>query len=171
MVIEGQDISGHRPSPRPLHPLSLKSAEHCQHRAGSNSGTDNAGNVRAHSVHEQEVTWFVLLSNNLAYTSCHWYCRYTGGTNQRVDLAAGNSIHDLAEHNASPGAADESDQAEDDDFQRLSVQEVLCRHRHASTSSQENRYDIAKGILRGIREAVRYTRLTEQVAQHQHANE
>ena len=47
-------------------------------------------------MHEQEVTRIVFLANNLGYTCCHRYCRYTGRTNQRIGVAI-NHVHDLTE--------------------------------------------------------------------------
>lgn len=66
--------TAHSGSRGSLHPKgevwlkSLRSAEHCQHRASCNSRTDNAGNIWTHSMHEQEVArqyWPTICHNEL----------------------------------------------------------------------------------------------------------
>ena len=40
-----------------------KSAESCDEDTGRNCGTDNSGNIRTHSIHQQEVGRIKLLTN------------------------------------------------------------------------------------------------------------
>ena len=98
-------------------------AEYLEDKACGNSGADDTGYVRAHSVHEQEVCRICLLALNLRNAGCHRNGRYTGRADQRVYLAAGQLIHNLAEQQAADGRERERDQAEDDDLDGLPGQE------------------------------------------------
>ena len=64
-------------------------AEDNQQAACCNGGADNAGHVGAHSVHQQEVGGVVLLANGVSNTGSHGNSGNACGTDQGVDLLAG----------------------------------------------------------------------------------
>lgn len=49
----------------------------CNEYTSCNCCSDNTGNVRAHSVHEQEVTRVILKTDLVGNTGSHWNCRNT----------------------------------------------------------------------------------------------
>ena len=120
-------------------------------------------------MHEEEVAGLRLCSDDLADARCHRYGGNPGGADQRIDLVTRDDVHDLAEDDAARRAADKGDESEHDDEQRVAREEVLRRHRHARARGEENRDDVAQRILRRIRKAVGDARLTEEVAEHEHA--
>ena len=57
-------------------------------------------------MHKKEVCGIVLSAFVLSNTSCHGNCGNACGADQRIDLAAGNDIHQLAEEHAEQLVAD-----------------------------------------------------------------
>ena len=55
---------------------------------GSNGRTDNASDVRAHSVHQQEVVAVVLQTEVVGDACSHWYSTHAGIADERVQLLA-----------------------------------------------------------------------------------
>ena len=87
----------------------LEYSEDCHEGTGCYGSTDNTGNVRSHSMHEQEVGRIGFCTNLLGYTGCHRNCRHTCGTDQRIDLAAGHYAHQFTEQNTCSGTEHEGD--------------------------------------------------------------
>ena len=143
--------------------------EHCEHRACGDGGADDAGDVRSHGVHEEEVAGLRLRTDDLADARCHRHGGNAGRADQRVDLAARDDVHDLAEEDAARRTGDESDETEHDDEQGVAREEMFRRHRHARARGEEDRHDVAQRILRRVRKAVGDARLAEEVAEHEHA--
>ena len=71
-------------------------AEHGDEHAGRDSGTDDAGDVRAHGMHEQEVGRVLLLADLLGDAGRHRDGGDAGRADQRVNLLAGQLAHDVA---------------------------------------------------------------------------
>ena len=82
---------------------------------GDNGGTNHTGNVRAHSVHEQEVGGVVLLANGVGNTGGHGHSGHTGRADEGVDLALGQPAHDLTAQQTTAGGDDEGDDAQPHD--------------------------------------------------------
>ena len=75
-------------------------AEERHEDARGDRGADDAGHVRAHSVHQQEVRGILLLAHDLGDTRRHRDGGNAGGTDQRVDLLLQEQVHELGEQNA-----------------------------------------------------------------------
>ena len=120
-------------------------------------------------MHEEEVAGLRLCTDDLADARRHRHGGNAGGADQRIDLVTRDDVHDLAEDDAARRTGDEGDESEHDDEQRVAREEVLRRHRHARARGEENRHHVAQRILRRIRKAVGDARLTEEVAEHEHA--
>ena len=63
-------------------------SQNADQNTSRNSGTNNAGHVRTHSMNQQEVAGIILLPNLLGNTGSHRNSRNTSRTNQRIDLSA-----------------------------------------------------------------------------------
>ena len=98
----------------------------CQQNAGGNSGADYACHIGTHSVHQQEVAGILCLADLLRNTSGHRYGGHTGRTDQRVYLAAGYLVHNLAEQHAAGGTAGESKQTKNNDQSGAGAEEYLA---------------------------------------------
>ena len=124
-----------------------------QEEAGSSCGADNTGNVRTHGVHEQEVGRIFLLAFDLSHTGSHRNGGYTGGTDQRVDLALGNPAHDVAKDDAAKGGEQECNQTQNDDKDGLPSQEGACSSGCADRGAEQDAkiagiaHERGKGII------------------------
>ena len=76
-------------------------------------------------MHEQEVRRVLFLADLGRYTSCHRNSRNACGTDERVDLAAGEDIHEVTDEEAADCCECESNETDDDDHDGLELQEVL----------------------------------------------
>ena len=68
-------------------------------------------------MHEKEVGGVGLLTDLLGNTRCHRNRGNASGTDQRVDLSAGEEVHQLAKQNAACSTYAERDKTERDDEQ------------------------------------------------------
>ena len=145
--------------------------ESANHVTGADCGTDNAGHVRAHGVHQQEVGRIGLLSFTLGNTGSHRNGGYARGTDQRIDLSAAQLVHQLADEQAADGAEGKCDQSEHNNLDGVEFQEPGSDHRGADTDAQEQGYDIHQGVLGNIAQAFRHAGFLQQVAEHQAADQ
>ena len=97
--------------------------EYSKQETGCNCRADNAGYVRTHSVHQQEVGRVCLLTNLLGNTGSHRHCGYTGRTDQRIDLTAADDIHHLAAQQTADCREAECQQTQNHDLQGIQGQE------------------------------------------------
>ena len=149
-------------------PLYGNLTNNVDQNACGDSRADNAGNIRTHGVHEQEVGGILLLTDLLRDASRHRNGRNAGGTDQRIDLAACHLVHDLAEEHAEGGTHAERDQTEKDDLERLKPEEVGAGGGRADSGAEENGDDIHQFILRRLGDTLDHAALLEEVAEHQH---
>lgn len=148
-----------------------KSAEHVDQDTGRNRGTDNAGHVGAHGMHEQVVGGVVLLADLLADAGRHRHGGHARGTDEGVDLAAGDDAHDLAQDDAARGAHTESHDAQDDDLHGLDVQEGGGVGGAAHREAQENGDNIHQLIAGSLGDTLHHAAFFHQVAHHQAAHQ
>ena len=146
-------------------------AEDVDEDTSSDGGTDNTGHVGAHCVHQQEVGGVLALADLLRNTGSHRHSGNASGTDQGVDLTAGQNIHDLAAENTGSGAEGEGDEAQHDDEQGAAVQEGVCRGGTADRQSQEDGDDVHQLIAGGLLDTIHDAALLHQVAQHQHTDQ
>ena len=146
-------------------------AEDVDEDTSSDGGTDNTGHVGTHCVHQQEVGGVLTLADLLRNTGSHRHSGNASGTDQGVDLTAGQDIHDLAAENTGSGAEGEGDEAQHDDEQGAAVQEGVCRGGAANRQSQENGDDVHQFIAGSLLDTIHNTGLFHQVAQHQHTDQ
>ena len=122
-------------------------------------------------MHEQEVGGVGLLADHLGNTRGHRDGGDAGRANQRVDLLAGQLAHDVAADEAAGRGDGESDEAEEDDLQSFCLQEVGGDHGRANRGGQEDRDDVHERVLHGVGQTVGAAAFTEQVAEHQAADQ
>ncbi len=146
------------------------SAEQQEQETGGNSRADNARDVRTHCVHEQEVRRVGLASLNLRNARRHGNGGDACGADEGIDLALGDKIHELAEKHAACGREAECSQTEDDDEYGLLRQEGLTVRRCADGDAEHDGDDIGQSVLRGVAESFNNAALSEQVAEHEHAD-
>ena len=82
---------------------------------------------RNNPLDQQEVGGVLALADLLRNTGSHRHSGNASGTDQGVDLTAGQDIHDLAAENTGSSAEGECDEAQHDDEQGAAVQEGVCR--------------------------------------------
>ena len=95
----------------------------------------------------------------------------TGGADEGIHLAAGGKVHDVAEDDAAGRGQAEGEQAQEDDLQGIRSQEGVIGGLEAHGQAQRDGDDVHQGVLSGVGQAVAHAALTEQVAQHEHADE
>ena len=122
-------------------------------------------------MHEQEVSWVSFRTYYLRYASRHWNCGYTGRTDQRIYLAAGNDIHNLTAEQAANGGEAECQQTQNNDFQCVQCEERRCNGGCTNGDAQEYGDNVHQRILYGIGQTLCHAAFTPQVAQHQAANQ
>ena len=100
-------------------------ANYIKQNACCNCRTDNAGNIRAHSVHKEEVARIFLLANSLCHTSSHRNGRYTGRTDKLINIAACCPLHNLTKEYAECSTKTECSKTKADDKYCIKCKEVL----------------------------------------------
>ena len=127
----------------------FSAAEDLQQKACGDRGADDAGDVRSHGVHQKEVRGVCLLSLDLADTRSHRDGADARGADERIDLAAGELIHQLADQQTADRGDGERHQTEHDDLDRLEREEARADRRCADGGRQQDRDDVHERILRG----------------------
>ena len=149
--------------------IAASAAEDREQEAGSDSGADDAGDVRAHGVHKQEVGGIGAGTLQLADAGSHRNGGNTGGADQRVDLAAGELAHELAQQQAAYGSELKGCQTQHDDEQGLGGKEAVIDGGGAHGGGQEDRHNVHQRVLRRVAQTVRQSAFLEEVAEHQAA--
>ena len=122
-------------------------------------------------MHEQVVGGVGFLTFDLGNASCHRYGRYACRADEGVDLAAGQLIHQLAHQQTAHGGQSKRGQTENDDLDGLKGQKALSAHGSTDSQTQHNGDDIHQRILCGVAQTVGNAAFTEQVTQHQAADQ
>ena len=124
-------------------------------------------------MHEQEVTGILALAFLLGDTRSHRNSGNTGRADERVDLLAfrQENVHELGKQDAAGRAAHEGDDAHGEDAERHRAEEGLGLRRSADGDAEENDDDVHELVLRGLGQTVDHAALTEQVAEHQAADQ
>ena len=151
--------------------MQLSAAEYGEEEACGNGGTDDAGHVRAHRVHQQEVRRIGALAFLLGDTRGHRNGGDAGRAYQRVDLAAGELVHQLAEQDAAYSGELKGKQAEDDDLDGLERKEAGVERRCTDGGGQKDRDDVHQSILRRVGKSVGQAALLEEIAEHEAAEQ
>src|SRR5574344_2006881 len=100
-----------------------------QHDTTGDGSTEYTGQIRAHGMHDQEVLAVFLLSDKVRYTSRNWDRGDTSRTNQRIDLATADLVHDAGADNTRACAENKGNEAKRDDQQRVRREEGVSGHR------------------------------------------
>ena len=87
------------------------------------------------------------------------------------DLLLGEQVVQLGDQNAAHRVEDEGDQAKAKDHQRLHVQEGGGLHPGGDGQAQKQRDQVGQHLLGGLGQAVQHAALTDQVAEHQKADQ
>ena len=123
-------------------------------------------------MHEQEVAGILALAS-------FWETRAAIGTAETpaepmsVDLLAfrQENVHELGKQDAAGRAAHEGDDAHGEDAERHRAEEGLGLRRSADGDAEEDNDDVHELVLRGLGQTVDHAALTEQVAEHQAADQ
>ena len=139
------------------------------HVACADCSTNNAGHVRAHGVHQQEVLRVVLGTFHLRHAGGHRHGGHAGRTDQRVHrVLRAAPVHDLREEEAGSSRETEGDNAHGDNHEGLRLQEDVGRHREAHGSTEEDGHDVHEFVGRGLHQAFHDAGFLEDVAEHEH---
>ena len=93
--------------------VSVLCPRHLSKEAEEDTGcygrTDHSSHVRCHRVHEQMVVLVELASYVLRYAGCVRNCRYSGISDERIDLVLffAEQVHDLYKSNSADCGNDE----------------------------------------------------------------
>ena len=121
-------------------------------------------------MHEKEVGGVGLLTDLLGNTRCHRNRGNASGTDQRVDLSAGEEVHQLAKQNAACSTYAERDKTERDDEQCVDLEEVLGNCGSADSNAEEDRDNVHKFVCSCLYETVANAGFLHQVTEHKHTN-
>ena len=121
-------------------------------------------------MHEQEVAGIVLCADLLRNTRRHGNSGDAGRADQRVDLAAGDNAHSLAEQAACSSTERESDKTESDDLEGRDIQECLRAGGSTDGSTQKDNDDVHQSVGSSVGQLADNAALTEEVAQHEHTD-
>ena len=149
----------------------FSAAEDGEKEARGDGGADDARHVGTHCVHEQEVGGIGALALLLGDAGGHRHRGYTGGADERIDLAAGELVHQLAEQDAAYSGELKGKQAEDDDLDGLERKEAGVERRCTDGGGQKDRDDVHQSILRRVGKAVGQAALLEEIAEHEAAEQ
>ena len=95
-----------------------------------NSRTDNACNVRTHSVHQQVVGRILFLTDLLSNTGSHRNCRYARRADKRIDGLAGYQVHNFAEQHAAGSSKRECDNTQQNNLSESKSDDVVRGFSH-----------------------------------------
>ena len=80
------------------------------------------------------------------------------------------NTHEFAQQNTSGCTEDEGNQSENHNEKRLYIQECFCGSRSTYGSAEKNNDDVHHGIRGSLLQLFNNAALTEQIAEHQHAD-
>ena len=119
----------------------------------------------------RKLEGFSLWPTSLRNAGSHRHGGNACGTDQRVDLAAGERVHHLAAQDTCGGAEREGDQAQHDDEQGAGVEEGVGGGGAADRQCQEDGDNVHQLIAGGLLDTIDNAALLHQVAQHQHTDQ
>ena len=122
-------------------------------------------------MHEQEVCRICLSTNFLGYTCCHRNRRYTCRTDQRIYFSLSNPAHQFTKQYTCCSTECKCNKTEDDDLDRIKVQESLRTCCSTYRCTKKDNYNIHQSIGSGLCQLSYYATLFEQVTKHQHTNQ
>ena len=118
-------------------------------------------------MHQDEVIRIIFQRDLGSDTAGHRESGDTAGTDERVDLAAGDDLHQLTEQDAGNSIEDEGQQTKGHDEEDAPVQEAFAGHGTADCQTQEQGGNVDDLILGGFVQTIDNTGLLHQVTQHQ----
>ena len=125
---------------------------------------------RAHGVHEQEVGGVGLLADHLGNTRGHRDGGDAGRADQRVDLLAGQLAHDVAADEAAGRGKAEGEEGQGSEFSGVGLKEGGTNVVAAGGEGEGGNVFPGR-VLHGVRQTVGAAAFTEQVAEHQAADQ
>ena len=114
-------------------------------------------------MHQQEVARIGFLTYSLRYTGCHRNGRYTGRTDQRVDLILGKQVHEFSQQYSSGTSQSESQDSDYQDGQSLVVQESCCGSCRSNRNTQKDGGNIHQFVLNSLTQTFYNSTFTHQV--------
>lgn len=93
----------------------FSAAEDGEKEARGDGGADDARHVGTHCMHEQEVGGIGALALLLGDAGGHRHRGYTGGADERIDFAAGELVHQLAQQQSAHGGELKGDESKHHD--------------------------------------------------------
>ena len=119
--------------------------------AGDDRGADNAGDIRAHGVHEEKIGRIGFLSFDLRNACGHGDGADSGRADEWIDrIVAGEKIERFGREDAAGGAQSEGNDPEGDDEEGLRAEKTFPGNGDAHARAEENGNDIDDLILRGL---------------------
>ena len=128
--------------------VSVLCPRHLSKEAEKDTGcycrTDHSSHVRCHRVHEQMVVLVELASYVLRYAGCVRNCRYSGISDERIDLAAflAEQIHEFHECYSADCCDNERKESEKEDLDRIACEEFVCLSRAAYSDTDEDGHNV-----------------------------
>ena len=147
--------------------------EEAEEDTGGDSRTDDAGNIRAHGVHEQVVIGGILKPEVVRDTGRHGHGRYSGVTDERIDfLRFGKyQIEEFDKEDAARRSDDECHESEEENEDCLRGQELRSLCRGSDGHSEQNRDYVGQGVAGGLCKACRYAALAQEVTEEEHTEQ
>ena len=122
-------------------------------------------------MHEQEVLRVFFQTHLVNDTTGHRECGDTCRTDHRVDLLLHEQVEELCEQNTACRVKNECEQTEAQDEQGVDVEELVCGHLGCNRDAEEDRDEVCKDLLCGFGQRVENAAFTDQVTEHQEADE
>jgi hypothetical protein len=115
--------------------------------------------------------WWFFQADLVDHAGGHRHRGDAGGADQRVDLAAGDPMHDLAHHDAGGGADAEGERAEHQDAEGLHRQELVGGELGADGQAEHDGDDVDDLVLGRPAQPLDHAAFAQQVAEGQHADQ
>ena len=122
-------------------------------------------------MHQQEILGVLRLAHFVHDPPGHG----EGGNPRRadhgVDLGFGEQVEKFGEQHASRGVHNKGNQPQPQYQQRVQLQKLVRRHVESHGNPQKNGDEICEHILGGIGQRVQHPALTDEIAEHEKANQ
>ena len=122
-------------------------------------------------MHQQVIARIFFPANVFRYSGGHRDRRYPGRADQRIDLSAGQFIHDLCRQQTADRAEAEGEQTERNDGQRINRQHGRTDRLTSDRNAEKDRDRIHQPVLRLRGKPIDDTALAHQVAEHEHTEQ
>ena len=149
----------------------------CAHQGQQQAAGDDRGdltrNVNADGVHQQEVLVVLRQAHLVDHTAAHGEGRDAGRADHGVDLLAlgQEEVEQLGEQDAARGIEHEGEQAQSQNQEGVGADEFVGRHLAGDGHAQQDGDQVGQGVLGGLAQGVQHAALTQQVAEHQEADQ